>query len=98
LNQSLSEPEVRAALSRVIHPTYGMSIVGLGMLRGVAVSEAGVEVELAMNCPGCPAGQLALGRVRQVLELLVLPGTGQVSIRLLPEVWQPQISLLIDTC
>lgn len=91
-----SEPEVRAALSRVIHPTYGMSIVGLGMLRGVAVSEAGVEVELAMNCSGCPAGQLVLGRVRQALESLVLPGAGQVTICLSSEAWPPPALLSLE--
>lgn len=91
-----SEPEVRAALGRVIHPTYGLSIVGLGMLRGIAVSEAGIEVELAMNCPGCPAGQLALGRVRQALESLVQPGMGQVTIRLSPEVWRPPALLSLQ--
>lgn len=91
-----SEPEVRAALSRVIHPTYGMSIVGLGMLRGVAVSEAGVEVELALNCPGCPAGQLTLGRVRQALESLIPPGAGEVVIRLSPESWRPPALLSLQ--
>ncbi len=91
-----SEPEVRAALSRVIHPTYGMSIVGLGMLRGVAISEAGVEVELAMNCPSCPAGQLTLGRVRQALESLVQPGMGQVTIQLSTEPWRPPALLSLQ--
>jgi len=66
------------------------------MLRGIAVSEAGVEVELAMNCPGCPAGQLTLGRVRQALESLVQPGMGQVTIRLSPEPWRPPALLSLQ--
>jgi metal-sulfur cluster biosynthetic enzyme len=93
----LSEHEVRAALSQVIHPTYGMSIVGLGMVRDIAIDDAGITVSLVMNCAGCPAGQLALGLAWRAIESLLPPGKCQANVRLLPEVWEsPPSWMLID--
>lgn len=93
MNLLLSEHEVRAALSRVIHPTYGISLISLDMVRGIDISASGVDIALVMNCPGFPAGQLALGRARQALEALVPRGTAQITIRLSPEAWRPPFFL-----
>jgi metal-sulfur cluster biosynthetic enzyme len=92
----ITEDEVRAVLSQVIHPTYGISLVGLDMLRDVEINESGVDIALVMNCPGCPAGQLVLGRAQQALETLLPAGSARVSFRLLPEVWKPPPSLLAE--
>ncbi|MFO7661407.1 MAG: iron-sulfur cluster assembly protein [Chloroflexota bacterium] len=92
-----TESEVRAALSRVIHPSYGLSLVGLGMVRDIAIDNAGIFVSLVMNCAGCPAGQLALGLAWRAIEALLPPGKCQANVRLLPEVWEPPPSwMLID--
>ncbi len=81
-----TEADVRAALDRVIHPTFGLSLIALNMVRAVRVSADRVEVDLVMNCPGCPAGEVALAHARQNRALLQV---ATVQLNLLPEVWTP---------
>lgn len=82
----LTETEVRAALDEVIHPSFGMSLVALNMVRGIRVSRDLIEVDLVMNCPGCPAGEAALARTRQRLSAL---NGSDVQLTVLPAVWTP---------
>lgn len=91
-----TEAEIQAALKTVIHPTYGLSLVMLQMVQGIRLSPGRIEVDLVMNCPGCPAGEAVLARTRQVLQAFVASGDGQVNIRLLPQVWQPPWQSLFD--
>jgi metal-sulfur cluster biosynthetic enzyme len=83
----ITEAEARAALDGVIHPSFGMSLITLGMVRGIRIQDSLVEVDLVMNCPGCPAGEAALALARRCLQVLA----GDVPIRfyLLPEAWVP---------
>ncbi len=82
----VTEAEVRAALDQVIHPTFGMSLIALNMVRAVSVTAAAVEVDLVMNCPGCPAGEVTLTQARRRLEAL---NSSRVRLNLLPQVWTP---------
>lgn len=91
-----TEAEIKAALGVVIHPTYGMSLVALQMVKDIRLSSDRIEVDLVMNCPGCPAGEAVLARTRQILQAFVASGDGQVNIRLLPQVWQPPWQSLFD--
>ncbi len=81
-----TETDVRAALDEVIHPSFGMSLLTLDMVRAVRVSGNLIEVDLVMNCPGCPAGEVVLAQARQNLEALT---GGGVRLNLLPGVWTP---------
>ena len=83
----VSETEVYAALQDVIHPTFGMSLINLDMVRAVRVSATDIEVDLIMNCPGCPAGEAVLARLREKLH--ILDAEGGVKLMILPDVWQP---------
>ena len=91
-----TEADVRAALGKVIHPTYGMSLVVLQMVREIRLSPERIEVDLVMNCPGCPAGQSVLARAQQALESLHRADGGQVAVHLLAQVWQPPWQSLAD--
>lgn len=82
-----TEADIQAALKTIIHPTYGMSLIALQMVRVIRLFPDRIEVDLVMNCAGCPAGEAALAQARRALEAL-LPGGGQVIIQLLPEVWR----------
>lgn len=84
-----TEAEIQAALKTIIHPTYGMSLSALQMVRAVRLAPARIEVDMVMNCPGCPAGEATLAQARHALQALFPAGGGQVSIQLLPEVWRP---------
>jgi metal-sulfur cluster biosynthetic enzyme len=82
----ITDVEVRAALDEVVHPTFGISIVALDMVRAIRVTAAAIEVDLVMNCPGCPAGEVALSLARKKVEVL---HNGTVRLNLLPQVWTP---------
>ncbi len=81
-----TETEVRAALDEAIHPSFGTSLVALNMVRGIRVSRDLIEVDLVMNCPSCPAGEVALARARQRLSAL---NSGDVQLTVLPVAWTP---------
>jgi metal-sulfur cluster biosynthetic enzyme len=82
----VTEVDVRAALDRVILPTFGLSLIALNMVHAVRVSAERIEVDLVMNCPGCPAGEVALAQAHQAL---VTMNGGDVRLNLLPQVWTP---------
>ena len=81
-----TEVEIFAALDEVIHPSFGMSLIALNMVHAVRVSNDAVEVDLVMNCPGCPVGEMALALVHQKIETL---GVSMVRLNLLPQYWTP---------
>ncbi len=83
----ITEDEVRMVLDKTIHPSFNMSLIALGMVRAVRVISDRVEVDLVMNCPGCPGGEAVLARARKLL--LELNGVETVRLTLLPEVWTP---------
>jgi metal-sulfur cluster biosynthetic enzyme len=81
-----TEAEVRAALDEVLHPSFGLSLIALEMVRAVRVHDRVVEVDLVMNCLGCPAGEVVLAQAHQNLTALSVEA---VQLNLLPEVWTP---------
>jgi metal-sulfur cluster biosynthetic enzyme len=81
-----TEVEIRAALDKVIHPSFGMSLIALNMVRAIRTCGTVIEVDLVMNCPGCPAGEVVLAQAHQNLEALT---GGDVWLNLLPVVWTP---------
>ena len=83
----VTETEVRAELDRVIHPSFGLSLVALRMVETIRVSEIRIEVDLVLNCPGCPASEVALAKARERLRRLC--GDAELRFQLLPKVWSP---------
>jgi ring-1,2-phenylacetyl-CoA epoxidase subunit PaaD len=54
--QNVTEESVREALLDVIDPEIpNLSIVDLGIVRGVSVGDSAIEVELLPTFVGCPA-------------------------------------------
>lgn len=82
----LTEDDVRTLLHEVIHPSFGLSLIALDMVRAVRVSDDAIEVDLVMNCPSCPSGEMALASARQALQALNLRA---VRLTILPQVWVP---------
>jgi metal-sulfur cluster biosynthetic enzyme len=83
-----TEADIQAALKTIIHPTYGMSLAALQMVRAIRLFPNRIEVDLVMNCAGCPAGEVTLAQARRALEALFPAGNGRVILQLLPEVWR----------
>ncbi|MEO8287860.1 MAG: 1,2-phenylacetyl-CoA epoxidase subunit PaaD [Chloroflexota bacterium] len=70
----LTEAEVRKALTEVMDPEIpNLSIVDLGILRSVTLSDASIEVELMPTFVGCPALDVMKESVRERLGKLA-PG------------------------
>ena len=77
---------VRAALGPVVDPELGISIIDLGLVRGVDVHGDAdqVLVYLTLTSPMCPMGPQIIQSVRDAAEQL--PWAGAVEIQL---VWRP---------
>jgi metal-sulfur cluster biosynthetic enzyme len=75
---------IREALGEVLDPEYPISLVDLGLIRGIAVEGATVQIKLTYTCMGCPAQEMIQDDVRE--RLLRLPGVERVEIEV---VWEP---------
>jgi len=78
--------EVRALLDGVSHPSFGLLLVALNIVRAVCVSDNAIEVDLVMNCPGCLVGEVVLAAARQTLQSL---NSRAIRLTILPQVWVP---------
>jgi len=81
----VTETDVRAVLDQMIHPSFGMSLIALDMVRAVRVNDTIIEVDLVMNCPGCPAGETVLAGAFRALQ--ALDQTKRVKLIVLPHIW-----------
>jgi metal-sulfur cluster biosynthetic enzyme len=82
---TLSEDDVRDALSRVVDPEAGVNIVDLGLVYGLELSPAGVHVQLTMTSAACPMAEMIVDNVHAELAA-VLPEGMSVDVEL---VWDP---------
>jgi metal-sulfur cluster biosynthetic enzyme len=80
-----SEALVRAALAEVLDPEYPVSVVDLGLVRGVEIQGAAVRVGLAYCSLGCPCIELIEDDIRE--RLLELEGVEQVEVREVFDRW-----------
>ena len=79
------EDTVREALRGVIDPEAGMNIVELGLVYGVDVSDAGVQVQMTMTSAACPMAEMIVDDARAAVQA-VLPATVLIEVEL---VWDP---------
>ncbi len=75
---------VRQALQEVLDPEYPVSIVDLGLIRGVNVEDSTVRVCMTYTSMGCPCMEMIQDDIRE--RLLRLPGIDRVEIEV---VWEP---------
>jgi metal-sulfur cluster biosynthetic enzyme len=86
----LSEELVMERLKDVFDPEIHMSIVELGLVYGVDISDDGVvDVTYTLTSPGCPLGPVIDG---QIMDVLVdLPGVKEVHGKLtFSPPWDPK--------
>jgi metal-sulfur cluster biosynthetic enzyme len=77
--------EVREALADVLDPEYPISIVDLGLVRGVSVDGTTARVEITYTSLGCPCTELIQDDIRD--RLLHVDGIEQVEIEEVFEPW-----------
>jgi metal-sulfur cluster biosynthetic enzyme len=83
---AVSADDVRAALRDVDDPEYPISIVDMGLVRGVAVEGARAVVKLTYTSMGCPCQDLIKADVRE--RLLALDGIEEVAVEEVFEEWR----------
>jgi metal-sulfur cluster biosynthetic enzyme len=77
------EENVREALKEVLDPEYPVSLVDLGLIRGIEVVGSTAKIKLTYTCMGCPATDMIQDDIRD--RLLRMEGIGEVEIE---EVWE----------
>jgi metal-sulfur cluster biosynthetic enzyme len=77
--------EARDALREVFDPEYPVSLVDLGLIRGVDVEGAKAKIKLTFTCMGCPAMDMIQDDVSD--RLLEMDGIDEVDIEVVWETW-----------
>ncbi len=77
--------EVRDALREVLDPEYPISLVDLGLIRGIEVDGGRVRIKLTYTCMGCPAMDMIQDDVRE--RLLDMEGVEEVDIEVVWDTW-----------
>ena len=66
-------------------PEYPISLVDLGLIRGVEVEGSQAKIKLTYTCMGCPAMDMIQDDVRD--RLLEMDGIDEVDIEVVWETW-----------
>lgn len=83
-------PTLTAALERVIDPEVAMNIVDVGLVYGVTVKDARVDVNVTMTSAACPVADVIVEDIEFQLDQS-LPETLQIHVELVWEpAWSPQ--------
>jgi metal-sulfur cluster biosynthetic enzyme len=80
-----TEEEVRDALREVLDPEYPISLVDLGLIRGIEVSGNRADIKLTYTCMGCPAMDMIQDDVRE--RILKMDGIDEVEIEVVWPTW-----------
>jgi metal-sulfur cluster biosynthetic enzyme len=83
--QTRTEGEVRDALREVLDPEYPISLVDLGLIRGIEVEGRKAEIKLTYTCMGCPAMEMIQEDVMD--RILEMDGIDEVDIEVVWETW-----------
>jgi metal-sulfur cluster biosynthetic enzyme len=85
----LNEELVREALQNVFDPELRMSIMELGLVYDVDVTDGNVKVIYTLTSPACPLGPVIDGQIHDTL--LDLPGVKDVVTEMtLTPPWDPR--------
>jgi metal-sulfur cluster biosynthetic enzyme len=79
-----NKADVMDALSRVMDPELGISIVDLGLIYGVSVHGEKAEIEMTFTTPACPMLNLIVSKVEEAVGRV--GGVSEVSVKV---VWEP---------
>ena len=88
----VTEDAVREALKEVIDPELFVSIVDLGLIYVVDLTEAddktNVAIEMTMTSPACPAGPQLVQNSKDVVSRMEGVGEVEVKVVMVPP-WTP---------
>lgn len=85
MGNAATPDEVRDALREVLDPEYPVSLVDLGLIRGIEVDGENVHIKLTYTCMGCPAMDMIQDDIRE--RLLEMDGVENVDIEVVWDTW-----------
>jgi metal-sulfur cluster biosynthetic enzyme len=80
-----TESRVRTALAEVLDPEYPISVVDMGLVRGIEIEGSAIRVDVAYCSLGCPCIALIEDDIRD--RLLQLDGVEHVEVREVFDEW-----------
>lgn len=83
--KTVTPEAVRDALREVLDPEYPISLVDLGLIRGIEVNGNRADIKLTYTCMGCPAMDMIQDDVRE--RLLEMDGIDEVDIEVVWPTW-----------
>jgi metal-sulfur cluster biosynthetic enzyme len=75
-----ADAAVREALSTVVDPELGLSVVDLGLIYDVRIEDGRVGVTMTLTARGCPLHQVMTDWVREAVARV--PGVAHVDVTL----------------
>lgn len=85
------ESAVRDALCTVDDPEAGMSIVALGLVYNIAVSDNEVNVEMTMTTAACPVAESLVEQSKAAIAAIA-PPDAKIEVTLVWEpIWNPSM-------
>ena len=82
------EDEVFEALRKVMDPEIGLSVVELGLIRKVELSEEKAHVTMILTTPFCPYAPAMISQVKKAAQdSLGMPTTVEMGM----EMWDPSM-------
>ncbi len=81
----VTEARVRSALAEVADPEYPVSVVDMGLVRGIEIQGSAVRVDVVYCSLGCPCIALIEDDIRE--RLLQLDDVEQVEVHEVFEHW-----------
>jgi metal-sulfur cluster biosynthetic enzyme len=82
---SASVADLEAALRAVHDPEYPISVLDMGLIRGLDLDGATARVRLTYTSMGCPCKEMIADDVRDAL--LAVPGVDAVAVEEVFEPW-----------
>lgn len=83
----LAREDVLEVLRDVIDPEIGASVVDLGLIHDVRITEDRVEVQMELTTPACPLAGYLVAQVRSRVEM-VAEGR-RVDVELIEGMFEP---------
>jgi metal-sulfur cluster biosynthetic enzyme len=80
-----TEARIRAELAEVLDPEYPVSLVDMGLVRGVEIDGTAVRIDVVYCSLGCPCIALIEDDIRE--RLLRLEGVEHVEVREVFDHW-----------
>ena len=74
---------VRAALSEVIDPEIGMSVIQLGLIRDITIDDNMARMKMILTTPFCPYGPAMIEMIKaKAVEGLKMPVTVEMGMEM----------------